>query len=174
MKRILRAKPDCASRLTWSSTEWMLTGPRATGRSSPNTSMRSTRVTMRAASELISDGALLPHRHAMARPLGERGYVQIDLAIAADAARAEIDLVLVDRRAARAHLIDQRRQRAAERHQFLQRLSPQELRRNLEEGFGGDVGIDDAAVGRHQQHGVGQRVEDGLAVGGHWPAMFCG
>ena len=71
-------------------------------------------------------------------------------------------------------LIDQRQQRAAERHQFLQRLPLQELGRNLEEGFGGDVGVDDAAVGRNKQHRVGQRVEDGLAIGGHALAMFCG
>ena len=73
-----------------------------------------------------------------------------------------------------AHLIDQRQQRTAERHQFLQRLPLQELRRNLEEGFGGHVGVDDPAVGRDQQHRIGQRVEDGLAIGGHRPAMFCG
>ena len=73
-----------------------------------------------------------------------------------------------------AHLIDQRQQRAAERHQFLQRLPPQELRRDFEEGFGGDVGVDDLAVGRDQQHRIGQRVEDGLAVGGYGAAMFCG
>ena len=62
-----------------------------------------------------------------------------------------------------AHLVDQRQQRTAERHQLLQRLPLQELGRNLEEGFGGDVGVDDLAVGRHQQHRIGQRVEDGLA-----------
>ena len=123
---------------------------------------------------LVGDGALLQHHHDMARPLGERGDVQIDLAIAADAGGAEIDLVLVDRRAARPHLIDQRQQRTAEWHQFLQRLPPQKLRRYLEERFSRDVGIHDAAVGGHQQHRVGQCVEDGLAVGGHRPAMFCG
>ncbi len=123
---------------------------------------------------LVGDGALLQHHDDMAGPFGERGDVKIDLAIAADAGRAEIDLVFVDRRAARAHLVDQRQQRTAERHQLLQRLPAQELRRNLEEGFGGDVGVDDAAVGRHQQHRIGQRVEDGLAVGGHRSAMFRG
>jgi len=121
---------------------------------------------------LVGDGALLQHHDDMAGPFGERGDVQIDLAIAADAGGTEIDLVFVDRRAARAHLVDQRQQRTAERHQFLQRLPPQKLRRNLEEGFGGDVGVDDAAVGRHQQHRIGQRVENGLAVGGHGAAML--
>ena len=123
---------------------------------------------------LVGDGALLQHHDDMAGPLGQRRDVQIDLAIAADPRRAQIDLVLVDRRAAAAHLIDQRQQRAAERHQFLQRLALQELRRNLEERFRRHVGIDDLAVGRDQQHGIGQRIEDGLAVGRHRPAMFCG
>ena len=123
---------------------------------------------------LVGDGAFLQHHDDMAGPLGERRDVQIDLAIAADPRRAEIDLVFVDRRAARSHLIDQRQQRTAERHQFLQRLALQELRRNLEERFRRDIGVDDPAVGRNQQHRIGQRVEDGLAVGGHRPAMFCG
>ena len=123
---------------------------------------------------LVGDGALLQHHDDMAGPLGERGDVQIDLAVATDAGRAEIDLVFVDRRTARAHLIDQREQRAAERHQFLQRLPPQKLRRNLEEGFRGDVGVDDTAIGRHQQHRIGQRIENGLAIGGYGAAMFYG
>ena len=133
----------------------MLTGPRATGRSSPNTSMRSTSVTMRSASSqisrvsmrssdgrrllqqlrraadagqrildfmrqhrrqrdhrarrasmgqlpvhLVGDGAFLQHHDDMAGPLGQRRDMQIDLAIAADPRRAQIDLVFVDRRAA--------------------------------------------------------------------------
>ncbi len=122
---------------------------------------------------LVGDGTLLQHHDDVAGPFGERGDVEVDLAIAADAGRTEIDLVFVDGRAARAHLVDQRQQRTAERHQLFQRLSPQKLRRNLEEGFRGDIGVDDAAVGRHQQHRVRQRVEDGLAVGGHGAAVFC-
>ena len=47
------AKPDCASFFTRSSTTWMLTGSRSTGRSSANTSMRSTSFTMRSASSQI-------------------------------------------------------------------------------------------------------------------------
>jgi hypothetical protein len=53
-------------------------------------------------------------------------------------------------------------------------LPAQKLRRNLEEGFGGDIGVDDAAIGRNQQHRVRQRVEDRLTVSGHGAAMFCG
>ena len=45
---------------------------------------------------LVGDGALLKHDDDMARPLGQRRDVQVDLAIAADARRAEIDLVFVD------------------------------------------------------------------------------
>ena len=123
---------------------------------------------------LVGDGALLQHHDDVAGPLRQRRDVQIDLAVAADPGRAEIDLVFVDRRAARAHLIDQRQQRTAERHQFLQRLALQELGGNFEERFGGDIGVDDLAVGRDQQHRIGQRVQDRFAVGGHGPAMFCG
>jgi hypothetical protein len=57
---------------------------------------------------LVGDGALLQHHDDVARPLGQRGHVQVDLAVAADAGRTEIDLVFVDRRSARAHLVDQR------------------------------------------------------------------
>ena len=105
---------------------------------------------------LVGDGALLQHHDDMAGPLGQRRDVKIHLAIAADPRRAEIDLVFVDRRAAGAHLIDQRQQRTAERHKFLQRLALQKLRRNLEKRFRRHVGIDDPAVGRDQQHRVRQ------------------
>ena len=123
---------------------------------------------------LVGDGALLQHHDDVARPLRERRDVQVDLTVAADPGRAEVDLVFVDRRVARSHLVDQRQQRTAERHQFFQRLPLQELGRNLEEGFGGDVGVDDATVGCDQQHRVRQRIEDRLGVGGHRPAMFRG
>ena len=123
---------------------------------------------------LVGDGALLQHHDDVAGPFGERGDMQIDLAVAADAGRTEIDLVFVDRRAARAHLVDQRQQRTAERHQLFQGLPAQELRRDFEEGFGSDIGVDNAAVGRNQQHRIGQRVEDGLALGGNGAAIFCG
>ncbi len=50
----LARKPARASAFTWSSTEWMLTGWRSTGRSSENTSIRSTSETMRSVSSQIS------------------------------------------------------------------------------------------------------------------------
>ena len=123
---------------------------------------------------LVGDGALLQHHDDMAGPLGERRDMKIDLAIAADPRRAQIDLVFIDRRAAAAHLIDQRQQRTAERHKFLQRLTLQKLGRNLEKRFRGHIRIDDLAVGRDQQHRIGQCVQDGLAIGRRRPAMFCG
>ena len=49
---------------------------------------------------LVGDGALLQHHHDMAGPFRERRDMQIDLAIAADPRRAQIDLVFIDRRAA--------------------------------------------------------------------------
>ena len=45
----------------------------------------------------------------------------------------EIDLVFVDRRAARAHLLDQREQRRAERHQIAQHVPAQQRHRGFEE-----------------------------------------
>jgi hypothetical protein len=123
---------------------------------------------------LVGDGALLQHHDDVAGAFRQGCDVQIDLAITAHARCAEIDLVFVDGRADRAHLVNQREQWATERHQLLQRLPPQKLRRNLEEGFRGHVGIDNLAVGADQQHGVGQGVEDGLAIGRLRPAVFCG
>jgi hypothetical protein len=103
---------------------------------------------------LVGDGALLQHHHNMAGTLGERRDMQIDLTIAADARRAEIDLVFVNRRTGGANLIDQRQQRTAEWHQFFQRLPAQELRRNLEKGFRSHIGVDDLAIGRDQDHRI--------------------
>ena len=123
---------------------------------------------------LVGDGALLQHYDDMTGPLGERRHMKIHLAIAAYPRRAQIDLVLIDRRTAAAHLIDQRQQWTAERHKFLQRLTPQKLSRNLEERFRGHIRIDDLAVRRDQQHRIGQGIEYGIAVGRHRPAVFCG
>ena len=61
--------------------------------------------------------ALIDQVRSSGSPVNE---YKVDLAVAADPGRAEIDLIFVDRRAARAHLVDQRQQRAAERHQFFQ------------------------------------------------------
>ena len=181
----------------------MLTGARSTGRSSVNTSMRSTSFTMRSASSQIScvkravvvahrllqqlrraadagkrvldlvrqhggerddrargaamgelavhlvrDGALLQHDHDVIGPLRQRRHVQVDQAFAGIARRAEIDLVFVDGGAAAAHLVDEREQGAAERHQVAQTMSAQQRQRGLEEGFGGGIGVGDAPVRR--------------------------
>ena len=77
---------------------------------------------------LVGDAALLQHHDDMARPLGNRSDMKIDLAVAAHPWRAEVHLVFVDRRAAGSNLIDQGQQGTAERHQLLQRLPLQELR----------------------------------------------
>ncbi|MGY3627179.1 hypothetical protein ACVWWI_004110 [Bradyrhizobium sp. USDA 3686] len=108
----------------------------------------------------------------MAGPFRDGGNVQIDLAVPAHARRAQIDLVLVDRCIRRTHLVDQRQQGAAKRHQLFQRLPLQELRRDIEEGFGCDVGGDDFAVRPDHQHGIGKCVQDGIAVGRKRPTMF--
>ena len=82
---------------------------------------------------LVGDRALLQHDDHMVRPLRQRRDVQVDEALAGIARRAEIDLVFVDRRAARAHLIDQRQQGAAERHEVAQAMTAQQRQRGFEE-----------------------------------------
>src|SRR6476469_4393458 len=106
--------------------------------------------------------------------IGGDRQVDLHVAVAANSWCTQIDLVLVDRRAARTDLIDQRKQRTAERHQFLQRLALQELRGNLEKRFRGHIGIDNPAIGRDQQHRIRECVQDGVAIGRRWPAMFGG
>ena len=54
MKRRWRAKPLWANLRTCSSTSWMLTGARSSGRTTENISMRSTSATIRSASSQIS------------------------------------------------------------------------------------------------------------------------
>src|SRR5260370_14992042 len=121
---------------------------------------------------LGSCGAL---QYGQDRPgaLRRGGAGKLDLAITGDPRRAEVNLVLVDRRAAAANLLDQRKQWTAKRHQFLQRLAPQKLSRNLEERFRGHIGVDDLPVRRDQQHRIRQGVENRFAVGWGRSAMFC-
>ena len=177
----------------------MLTGSRSTGRSSENTSMRSTSFTMRSVSSQISwvsarsssaaeclqqlrraadagqrvldlvrqhggerdhrarraamgelavhlvrDGALLQHHHHVVGIFRQRRDMQVDQPLARIARGGEIDLVFVDRRAALAHLLDQRQERRAERHQFAQHVPAQHRDRRLEELFGRHIGVGDA------------------------------
>ena len=71
------------------------------------------------------DGALLQHDNYLIRPLGQGRHVQIDQPLPRVARCAEIDLVLVHRSAARMHLLDERQQRAAERHKVVQTMAAQ-------------------------------------------------
>ena len=84
----------------------------------------------------------------------------------------EIDLVFVHRGAAMAHLLDQRQQRAAERHEVAQHLPAQQQHRRLEEVFRGDIGVGDLAVGRDDDDRQRQRVEH--RVGGAERRQFAG
>ncbi len=91
---------------------------------------------------LVGDGALLQHHHDMVRLLGQRRDVKIDQPVARIARRAEIDFVFVDGRAAPAHLLDQREQRAAERHEVAQQMAPQQRHRDLEKRLRRGIGVD--------------------------------
>ena len=97
---------------------------------------------------LVGDGALLQHHHDMAGPLRHRRDIEVDEALARIARRREVDAIFVHRRAAVAHLLDQREQRRAERHEVAQQMPPQQQHRDFEEGFGRDIGLGDLAVRR--------------------------
>ncbi len=169
-----RAKPEWARRFTCSSTTWMLTGSRSIGRSSVNTSMRSTSFTIRSASSQISrvkvrsssptdcssscaaprmpdSGFLISCASMAASAVTERAaprWVSWRSILSAMVRSCSITTTWSGRSgsgatcrstsrspglrgvprstlysltggAARAHLLDQRQQRAAERHQIL-------------------------------------------------------
>ena len=78
----------------------------------------------------------------------------------------KIDLVFVDRGAACAHLIDQRQQRAAERHQLAATCAAQKRQRSLEERFGCGIGIRDSSIGRDHDDRVRQCIEHGIRGAG--------
>ena len=108
---------------------------------------------------LVGDGALLQHHHDVVRLFRQRRDMQIDQPVAGIARRAEIDLVFVDRGAARAHLLDQREQRAAERHQVAQQMPAQQRHRDFEKCFRRGIGVGHLAVRRHDDDRMRQRVE---------------
>ena len=192
----------------------MLTGSRSTGRSSANTSMRSTSFTMRSASSQISRVSVRSSSPAdcssscAAPRMPDSGFLISCASIAASAMteraaprwvswRSILSAMVrscsitttwpgrsgsgatcrstsrspglrgVDRstrysltgRAAVAHLLDQRQQRAAERHQIAQQLPPQQQHGDLEERLGRDIGVGDLAVGGDDHDRQRQRVE---------------
>ena len=80
---------------------------------------RTRRAAMRElAVHLVGDGPLQQHHHHVVAALRHRRHVQVDDAFAGVARRAEIDPIFVDRGGPAADLLDQRQQRAAERHQI--------------------------------------------------------
>ena len=82
---------------------------------------------------LVGDRAFLQHDDHVVRSLRQRRHVQVDEAFAGITRRAEIDLVLVDRRSARAHLVDERQQGASERHEVAQAMTAQQRQGGFEE-----------------------------------------
>ena len=196
----------------------MLIGSRSTGRSSANTSMRSTSFTMRSASSQISrvsvrsssstdcssscaaprmpdSGFLISCASMAASAITERAaprWVSWRSILSAMVRSCSITttksgcsgsgatcrstsrspglrgvprstLYSLTGGAGGAHLLDQSEQRTAERHQVAQQMAPQQRHRNLEEGFRRDVGVRHLAVGRHDDDGMRQRVEDRVA-----------
>jgi len=88
--------------------------------------------------------------------------MQIDQPVAGVTWRAEVNLVFVHGSATPAHLLDQDQQRTAEWDQFAQEVTPQQRQRHFEEGFRRGIGVDHFAVGRSDDNGMWQSVEDGL------------
>ena len=128
---------------------------------------RTRRAAMRElAVHLVGDRAFLQHDDHVVRPLRQRRHVQIDEAFAGITRRAEIDLVFVDRRSARAHLVDERQQGASERHEVAQAMTAQQRQGGFEERFRGGIGIGHAAIGRNHDDGMRQRVEHGIGGAG--------
>ena len=89
--------------------------------------------------DLVGHRALLEHDDHAAPALEHRRGVDVDDALAAVPRRADIDAVLVDRRAALAHLVDQRQERAAEGHEIGERMAAEHVGRGLEEALGRGV-----------------------------------
>ena len=113
----------------------------------------------------------------------QRRDVQVGKALVAVPRRAEIDAIFVDRCRFVADLFDQRDQRAAERHEILERMTAQHLQSGFEEGFGRNIRLDDMAVRRNGHDRMGQRIQDralqrgtigqGLRIGGRHGATPC-
>ena len=108
---------------------------------------------------LVGDGALLQHHHHGIGLFRQRRHVKVDQPVAGIARRAEIDLVFVDRGAARAHLLDQREQGTAERHQVAQQMPPQMRHRDFEKSLRRGIGVGHLAVRRYDDDGMRQRIE---------------
>ena len=109
--------------------------------------------------DLVGHRALLQHDDDAARLFEAGRGVDVDDALGAVARRADVDAVFVDRRAALAHLLDQRQQRAAEGHEIGERVPAEHVGRGLEEGLGRRVGLGDACRRRRPADGMRQRVE---------------
>ena len=121
---------------------------------------RTRRAAMRElAIHLVGDRAFLQHDDHVVRPLRQGRHMQIDEAFAGITRRAEIDLVLVDRRSACAHLVDESQQGASKRHEVAQAMTAQERQGGFEKRFGGGIGIGHPAISRDHDDGMRQRVE---------------
>jgi hypothetical protein len=114
---------------------------------------------------LVGDGALLQHHDDVFRLFRQRRYMQVHQTVAWIAWRAEIDLVFIDGRTASAHLLDQQKERTAERHQFAKLMTPQQRQRNLKEGFGRSIGVDHFPIGGYNDDGVRQGIEHRIGRG---------
>ena len=80
--------------------------------------------------DLVGHRAFLEHHDDRAGKLRHRRDIEVDDLLDADARRGNVDAILVDRRLPLAHLIDQRQQRAAERHETRQAVLRQDRARS--------------------------------------------
>ena len=102
---------------------------------------------------------LLQHHQYAARCLGHRTAIEIDELRRIEAEGAEIDAILIDVCLVPLHLLDERDERAAERH-HIGELAPAENRgAHLEEIFGCGVDVFDAKPIADQEQRMWKRIE---------------
>ena len=112
---------------------------------------------------LVGDGALLEGQHDDVAVLAERRREDVDDALAAEPRPAEVDAVLADARAAPPHLVDEAEDGRAERHDLGQLLALHDPQRQVEEGLGRHVGVEDRPVRPDGEDRKRQRVDDEVA-----------
>ena len=93
--------------------------------------------------DLVGHRAFLEHHDDRAGQFGNRRDVEVDDLLDAEARRRDVDAVFVDRRAPLADLIDQRQDRAAERHEMRQRLARKRSGARAEKILGVGIGEGD-------------------------------
>ncbi len=121
--------------------------------------------------DLVGHRPFLEHHHDEARKFRHRRNVEIDDLLDAEARRRHVDAVLVDRRTALAHLIDQRQQRTAEGNEAGQRVAGEHGRARAEKVLGIGIGEGDEPFRIDHDHRAADRVEHDMRGVRHFRAL---